>query len=73
MTLGASQGTSRKRNKVTEDQPQGFDGSGSDSTPKKPRRKKTKGGGNPGDSFDNSNSDPSDNEGDLPKVKIISG
>ena len=71
-TLGASQGTSRKRNKVTEDLPQGLGRSGGDGPPKKPKGKKTAGGGDPGDSSDNSDSDPNDNECALPKVKIIS-
>ena len=71
-TLGAIQGTSRKRNKVTDYLPLGLGGSGGDGPPKKPKGKKTVGGGNPGDSSDNSDSDPSDNEGELPKVKITS-
>ena len=71
-TLGASQGTSRKRNKVIEDLPQGLGGSGGDGPPKKPKGKKTVGGGDPGDSPDNFDSDHSDNEGELPKVKITS-
>ena len=71
-TLEASQGTSRKRNKVTEDLPQGLGGSGGDDPPKKPNGKKRAGGSDLGDSSDNSDSDPSHNEGELPKVKITS-
>ena len=70
VTLGASQGTSLKRNKVTEDLPQGLGRSGGDGPPKKPKGKKTAGSGDPSDSSDNSDIDPSDNEGELPKVKI---
>ena len=68
-TLGASQGTSRKRNKVTEDLPQELGGSGGDGPPKKPKGKKTAGGGDPGDSSDNSDSNPSDNEGNSRKSR----
>ena len=70
--LGARQGTSRKRNKVTTDMPQGLGSSGGDGPPKKPTGNKTAGGGNARESTDNSDSDPSDNEGELPKVKIKS-
>ena len=70
--LGASQHTSRKRNKVNKDLPEGLLGSGGDGLPKKPKGKKTSGGSDPDDSSDNSDSDPRDNEGQLPKVKIIS-
>ena len=70
--LGASQSTSRKHNMVTEDLPQGLGGSDGDRPPKIAKGKKTAGGGNPDDSSDNNDSDPSDNEGELPKVKITS-
>ena len=70
--VGDSQGTSRKRNKVTEHLSQRLGSSGGDGPPKKPKGKKRAGGGDPGDSSDNSDSDPSDNEGELPKVKITS-
>ena len=72
MTLGASQGTSHKHNKVTEDLPQGLGGSGGGGPRKKPKGKKTASGADPGDSSDNSDRDPSDNEGELPKVMITS-
>ena len=71
-TLGASQSTSRKRNKVIEDLPHGLGGNGGDGPLRKPKGKKTAGGGDPGDSSDNSDSHSNDNEGELPKVKITS-
>ena len=68
--LGTSQDTSRKRSKVSKDLLEGL-GGGSGSGPLK-NTGKAAGGGDPGDSSDNTDSDPSDNKGELLKVKIIS-
>ena len=68
--LGTSKNTSRKRSKVSKDLPEGL-GGGSGSRPPK-NSEKAAGGRDPGDSSDNTDSDPSNNEGELPKVKIKS-
>ena len=70
VTLGASLSTRRKRNNVNKDLQAELGGSGGERPPKKPKGEKTAGGGGPGGSTHNSDSDPSDNKGELPKVKI---
>ena len=66
--LGPTENTGRQRSTTLTNTASG--GSGGGAPPKKP--KKSAAGGNPDDSSDNSDSDPSDNEGELPKKKLTS-
>ena len=61
--LGPTENTGRQRSTTLTNT--GSGGSGGGAPPKK--LKKSAAGGNPDDSSDNSDSDPSDNEGELPK------
>ena len=66
--LGPTENTGRHRSTTLTNRASG--GSGGGAPPKKP--KKSAAGGNPDDSSDNLDSDPSDNEGELPKKKLTS-
>ena len=66
--LGPTETTGRQRSTTLTNTASG--GSGGGATPKKPKKSAT--GDNPDDSSDNSDSDPSYNEGELPKKKLTS-